>query len=94
VPAFYRNNGIDYDIRVMFSEKEKDLMSNFNSTFVPNQNQNMVPLSRVATAQKKIGYSQINRQNKGRFIAITANLGPRGKLVMPRYRLKKLLKMN
>ena len=80
VPAVYRNNGIDYDIRVMFSEKEKDLMSNFETTFVPNQNQNMVPLSRVATAKKKIGYSQINRQNKGRFIAVSANLGPNGQL--------------
>lgn len=80
VPAVYRKDGIDYDIRVMFSENEKDLAKNFKTTFVPNQNMNMVPLSRVATAQKKVGYSQINRQNKGRFIAITANLGSKGQL--------------
>lgn len=80
VPAVYRSNGINYDIRVMFSDAEKDLTKNFNTTFVPNQNMNMVPLSKVATAEKKLGYSQINRQNKGRFIAITANLGPNGQL--------------
>ena len=80
MPAVYRKSGIEYDIRVMFSEKDKDLMKNFATTFVPNQNMNMVPLSRVATAQKKTGYSQINRQNKGRFIAITANLGPKGSI--------------
>lgn len=80
VPAIYRSSGIEYDVRVMFSEKEKDLAKNFRTTFVPNQNMNMVPLSRVATAHKKIGYSQINRQNKGRFIALTANLGPKGQI--------------
>ena len=80
IPAFYRKNGIDYDIRVMFSEEGKDLMKNFKSTYVPNQNMNMVPLSRVATPENKVGYSQINRQNKGRFIALTANLGPKGSI--------------
>lgn len=80
VPAVFRKDGIDYDIRVMFAEKDKDLMKNFATTFVPNQNMNMVPLSRVATAEKKVGFSQINRQNKGRFIAITANLGPKGSI--------------
>jgi hydrophobic/amphiphilic exporter-1 (mainly G- bacteria), HAE1 family len=80
VPAVYRQNGIEYDIRVMFSEKEKDLQKNFFSTFVPNQNMNMVPLSRVAKSEQKTGYSQINRQNKGRYIAISANLGPNGQL--------------
>jgi multidrug efflux pump subunit AcrB len=80
VPAVYRENGIEYDIRVMFDESQKDLRSNFNSTFVPNQNFNMIPLSRVATAEKRVGYSQINRQNKGRYIAISANMGPNGQL--------------
>ncbi|MBY0555022.1 efflux RND transporter permease subunit [bacterium] len=91
VPAVYRQNGIDYDIRVMFPEEDKDLAKNFNNTFVPNQNMNMVPLSRVATAEKKIGYSQINRQNKGRFIAITANLGPKGQLGDATAQIDKLL---
>jgi multidrug efflux pump subunit AcrB len=93
VPAIYRSNGIEYDIRVMFSEKEKDLMSNFDSTFVPNQNQNMVPLTRVATAQKKIGYSQINRQNKGRFIALSANLGPDGQLGAAVAQIEQIMQM-
>jgi multidrug efflux pump subunit AcrB len=90
-PAVFRRNGIEYDVRVMFSEKEKDLMANFNSTFVPNQNGNMVPLSRVAVAQKKIGYSQINRQNKGRYIAITANLGPKGQLGNATEQIQKII---
>ena len=54
VPAVFRQNSIEYDIRVMFDESEKDLMANFDSTFVPNQNFNMIPLSRVAKAEKKV----------------------------------------
>ncbi len=91
VPAVYRKDGIEYDIRVMFSEKDKDLMTNFNSTFVPNQNMNMVPLSRVAVAEKKTGFSQINRQNKGRYVAITANLGPKGQIGDATVQIEKII---
>jgi HAE1 family hydrophobic/amphiphilic exporter-1 len=80
VAAFFRQNGIEYDVRLMFPDKNKNLKEEFNTTFVPNQNFNMVPLNRVSTPDETIGYSQINRQNKGRFIAITANLGPGGQL--------------
>ncbi len=79
-PATYRKNGIEYDIRVKFDENKTDLKKDFNSTFVPNQNFNMIALSKVATAKETTGYSQINRQNKGRYISITANLGPKGQL--------------
>ncbi|MBC7740597.1 MAG: efflux RND transporter permease subunit [Bdellovibrionaceae bacterium] len=77
-PAVYRENGIEYDVRVKFPDETKDLRTQFDTTFVPNQNFNMIPLNKVATAQETKGYSQINRQNKGRFIAVTANLGPKG----------------
>lgn len=79
-PAVYRKNGIEYDIRVKFDDKKNDLKKDFASTYVPNQNYNMIALSKVAKAEETTGYSQINRQNKGRYIAITANLGPNGQL--------------
>ncbi|AGH95284.1 hypothetical protein A11Q_1068 [Pseudobdellovibrio exovorus JSS] len=75
----------------MFSESEKELMKNFSTTYVPNQNMNMVPLSKVARAEKKVGYSQINRQNKGRFISISANLGPDGQLGNASQEINKIL---
>ena len=80
VPATYRQNGIEYDIRLKFPEETKNLKEQYATTFVPNQNFNMVPLNKVSTPENTVGYSQINRQNKGRFIAITANLGPKGNL--------------
>lgn len=79
-PAIFRENGIEYNIRIKFPDENKDLRKEFDTTQVPNQNMNMVPLNRVATAVEKKGYSQINRQNKARFIAVTANLGPGGQL--------------
>lgn len=78
--AIYRENGIEYKIRVRFEEAFRDLREQFDTTFVPNQNFNMIPLSRIAKAETASGYSQINRQNKNRYINIAANLGPKGSL--------------
>lgn len=90
--ATYRQNGIEYKIRAKFAEKDKDLRKEFNSTLVPNANFNMIPLSRVAKGEDTTGYSQVNRQNKGRFIAITANLGPKGNLGTATDEIEKLMK--
>ncbi len=94
VPAVYRQNGIEYDIRLKFPDANKNLKSEFKTTFVPNQNFNMIPLSRVASPEEKVGYSQINRQNKGRFIAITANLSPKGQLGSATAEIEKMLATN
>jgi hydrophobic/amphiphilic exporter-1 (mainly G- bacteria), HAE1 family len=61
-------------------EDQRNIKENFSQTEVPNSNFNMIQLSRVATGHDSLGYSQINRQNKGRYIAITANLSPGGNL--------------
>lgn len=90
-PAIFRENGIEYNIRIKFPDSSKDLRKEFNTTQIPNQNFNMIPLNRVATAKETKGYSQINRQNKGRFIAITANLGPKGQLGDASAEIEKIL---
>ncbi|KYG64096.1 NolG efflux transporter [Bdellovibrio bacteriovorus] len=78
--AIFRENGIDYKIRVRFDEQYRDLREQFNTTLVPNSNYNMIPLSRVAKGEEAFGYSQINRQNKGRYIRISGNIGKGGAL--------------
>ena len=92
LPAVYRKNGIEYDVRVKFLDAEMDLEKEFATTTVPNQNFNMVPLSKVASAEKVVGFSQINRQNKGRFIAISANLGTGGQLGGAAAEIERILK--
>lgn len=78
--AVIRENGIEYKVRLRFEEEDRDLRHNFASTTIPNQNFNMIPLHRVAEGKPALGFSQVNRQNKGRFIAIMANLTPKGNL--------------
>ncbi|HEY8270934.1 MAG TPA: efflux RND transporter permease subunit, partial [Pseudobdellovibrionaceae bacterium] len=78
--AVFRENGIEYKVRVRLEEKYRDLREQFNSTFVPNSNNNMISLNRIAKAEDAFGYSQINRQNKNRFINLAGNLGPNGSL--------------
>jgi HAE1 family hydrophobic/amphiphilic exporter-1 len=78
--AVYRKNGIEYKIRVKLAEKFRDLREQFDTTLVPNTNFNMIPLRRIAKGIETTGYSQINRQNKNRYILITANLGTGGNL--------------
>ncbi len=90
--AVFRENGIEYKVRVRFDEKYRDLRDQFNTTFVPNLNNNMIPLNRIATAENTLGYSQINRQNKNRFINISANLGPNGSLGAITNEVNKILK--
>lgn len=90
--AIYRENGIDYKIRVRFEEMFRDLRSQFATTFVPNANYNMIPLSRVARGESASGYSQINRQNKGRYIQVSGNIAKGGALGTISAEIEKIIK--
>ncbi len=91
-PATFRENGIEYTIRAKLKEDQKDLRANFNTTQVPNQNNNMIPLSKIAVGESTTGYSQINRQNKGRYVAISANLGADGNIGSATDEIEKIVK--
>jgi len=90
--AVYREKGIEYKVRVRFEEQYRDLRNEFNTTFVPNSNNNMIPLPRIAEPEEALGYSQINRQNKSRFINIAANIGPKGSLGTITEEVQKIVK--
>lgn len=91
VPAKFRQNGLEYDIRVRMSEADRNLKEEFASTKVPNVNFNMIPLARVASGKDVEGYSQINRLNKGRYVMIDGNMGPGGNLGTVTAEIEKLL---
>jgi HAE1 family hydrophobic/amphiphilic exporter-1 len=91
VPATYRVGGNEYDIRIRMEEKDRNLKEQFNDTLVPNVNFNMIPLSKVASGKDVMGYSQINRLNKGRYIMLEANLGPGGNLGTVTSEIEKIL---
>ena len=80
IAGTFRENGIEYDIRVRLRDQDRDLRKEFATTMVPNTNFNQIPLVKIAEGVETKGFSQINRQNKARYINIGANLGAGGSL--------------
>lgn len=77
-PAIYRENGINYDVRVRLRNEERDLRKQFSKIKVPNLNQRMVPLSNVANLIEAQGPAVILRENRNRYIQLSAGITPGG----------------
>jgi HAE1 family hydrophobic/amphiphilic exporter-1 len=82
VPAKLREpkSGLEYDIRVRMKEDQRDLEKEYPRILVPNQNHNMVRLSDIARPVTTLGPAQINRQNRARYVMVSAQLAPGGAL--------------
>lgn len=79
VASVYRENGKEYDIRVRLKDEQKNLKERFSQTFVPNINGRLVRLADVTKPLEIAGPSTINRQDRGRYVQISAGLNPDGK---------------
>lgn len=77
-PAIYRENGVNYDVRVRLQADERDLRKEFPYLKVPNLNNRLVPLQNVAMLKDARGPSQILRENRNRYIQLSADLTPGG----------------
>ena len=77
-PAVFREFGEQYDIRVRMKEDQRDIKSAFNSIYVPNINNSLIKLSAVAKPFDTTGPANINRQDRGRYIQIAADISPSG----------------
>lgn len=78
-PAVFRDKGVDYDVRVRLQDEQRDLRKEFGRMYVPNLNQRLVPLSNVASLKESQGPTTILRENRSRYIQITADLKAGGK---------------
>lgn len=94
IPAVLRDQGNEYDVRVMFPLSEQDVRTEFAQTRVPNVNGNLVYLSRFAEGREVKGFSQINRVNKARNIQISGDIGPDGALGNIMEETSKIIKEN
>ncbi len=74
-PAKFRENGLEYDIRVRMKEDQRDLQKDFNNVWVPNSNRLQVRLADIAKPVTTEGPSKINRLNRQRYIMISGQLG-------------------
>jgi HAE1 family hydrophobic/amphiphilic exporter-1 len=77
-PAVFRENGREYDIRLRMKPEQRDLEKNFKNILVPNMNQRLVSLGAVAKATATTGPANINRENRGRYVAVNADIAPNG----------------
>jgi len=75
-PAKFRENGKEYDIRVRLQPDQRDLEKDYSQVLVPNVNHRLVRLSDVALAEEAPGAAEIDRQDRGRQIQITASVAP------------------
>ncbi|MEK7692188.1 MAG: efflux RND transporter permease subunit [Bdellovibrionota bacterium] len=78
VPAVFRENGREYDIRVRYAEKDRDLWRRFDQTYVPNVNFALIKLPNIARGVTTTGPATINRQDRQRFVQISADMAPEG----------------
>ncbi len=74
VPAKFRENGLEYDIRVRLQEDQRDLQKDYKDILVPNQNHRLVHLTTVADPVTTLGPSSINRYNRTRYIQVSGQL--------------------
>jgi hydrophobe/amphiphile efflux-1 (HAE1) family protein len=74
LPAVFRANGLEYDIRVRFQDGQRTIMDAFKDLYVKNINGRLIKLSRVSDIVEAEGPTKIYRRNRARFINITANL--------------------
>ncbi|MBV2169955.1 MAG: efflux RND transporter permease subunit, partial [Bdellovibrio sp.] len=75
-PAKFREKGREYEVRVRLLPEQRDLKQSFNEVYVPNVNRKLVRLSDVASGDIASGPASIERQDRGRYIQITAGLAP------------------
>lgn len=74
----FRENGRDYDIRVRIAPEQRDLIDNFSLVRVPNLYNNSIALGAVAKLEKAVQPANILRENRSRYIQISADIKPGG----------------
>lgn len=73
-PTKFRENGLEYDVRLRLKPEQRNLKENFAEIYVPNLNQKLVKLSDIAEASEGQEAATITRQDHGRYIQIGASL--------------------
>jgi HAE1 family hydrophobic/amphiphilic exporter-1 len=74
--AKFRELGREYDIVVRLQEDQRNLKAAYNQTYVPNINGNLIYLPDVTNARDTQGPATIRRQDRGRYVQISADIAP------------------
>jgi HAE1 family hydrophobic/amphiphilic exporter-1 len=74
----YRENSLEYDIRVKFPDNQQDITKDFNAVYVNNINNKLVSLGNIATAKGTFGFTQIHRKDRSRYVSVEGNVSTGG----------------
>ncbi|GIP35343.1 efflux RND transporter permease subunit [Paenibacillus sp. J2TS4] len=74
VATRYREDGYEYDVRILLPEGERQTISDLESMMLPTATGQLIPLSAVAELQQVVGPSQIQRQNQERQVNVTSDI--------------------
>lgn len=74
----FRENGLEYDVRVRLQNGQRNLEKNYYNTKVSNLNGRLVKVSEFTKTKKEVGYSNISRENRTRYVSIEADVAPNG----------------
>jgi HAE1 family hydrophobic/amphiphilic exporter-1 len=77
-PAKFREKGLEYDIRVRLREDQRNIEAMYDSVKVSNMNGRLVNIKDFSEVKKEAGYATINRENRGRYVSIEADITPGG----------------
>ncbi len=77
-PAKFRENGLEYDVRVRLKPDQRDLEKEYPRILVPNMNERLVELRQVAKPVSTTGPASIDRENRGRYVQLMADISPTG----------------
>lgn len=78
IASVLRNGTDETDIRIRVADHQRDLAANFDNIYIPNINNTLLKLSTLATLYTTTGPATINRENKERYIQISADINPNG----------------
>jgi len=74
----YRENGVEYDIKVKFKDSQRDILENFGDIYISNINHKLVKLKNVAFTRKIYGPDRIYRKDRFRYVTVEGNVAAGG----------------
>jgi hydrophobic/amphiphilic exporter-1 (mainly G- bacteria), HAE1 family len=92
VAGKFRENGLEYNIRLRLKPEQRDLSRTYKETKVPNIQNKMIPLTAIAKGENKIGQAKIIRYNRARSVQISANIAPGGAMGTAMERATQIMK--
>ena len=78
-PARFHQGGREYDIHVRLKPEQREGQANLARLSIPNLNHRLIPVGLVSREAIAETPAKIQRQDRSRFIEITADINPKGR---------------